>query len=75
MQWNLIKLRKEHKLTQEKMAKISKLSVVSYGKKERGDIQFSLEEMFLISKHFKLPMEVIFLPRSCTDSEVKDKKG
>lgn len=72
MQWELIKLRKNYKLSQEKMSKVLDMSLVSYGKKERGDIQFTSDEMFLLKEYFTLPIEQIFLPRDFTNSEVKE---
>ncbi|MEC5422073.1 helix-turn-helix transcriptional regulator [Virgibacillus sp. C22-A2] len=72
MQWQLLKLRKEHNLSQEKMSKIARMSVVSYGKKERGEIQFSSDEMFSLKEYFGLPMEQIFLPRNFTQNEEKE---
>lgn len=71
MQWNLIKLRKEAKLTQKDMAKMIGISEESYGMKERGQKQFKADEMFILSKYFGLPIEKIFLPRNFSDNEVK----
>ena len=62
MQWNLMRLRKEKKITQSEMAKILSVDVTTYHNKESGKTKFNADEMFLISRLFDLPMEDIFLP-------------
>lgn len=74
MQWNLIRLRKENRLPQRKMAKLLKISTESYGNKERGENQFKLDEMFFISRLFGLPIEKIFLPRDFGNTEISKKE-
>lgn len=47
-------------LKQEYFAGIIHVSKVNYSKKENGKVKFSLDEAFLISNHFKKPIETIF---------------
>lgn len=54
------KFRESLGLKQEDFAKIIHVSKVNYSKKENGKIKFSLNEAFLISNHFKQPIETIF---------------
>ena len=65
MQWNLIITRKEHKLSQAKIAEDLKMNKDTYGRKERGEAQFTMDEMFIISDYFDKPLDQIFLPRDC----------
>ncbi|BGE83305.1 MULTISPECIES: helix-turn-helix transcriptional regulator [Bacillota] len=66
MQWNLIKLRKERKCTQEDMAKLLNISIEGYRQKELGKNQFKNDEMFLISDYFDENIGDIFLPTKYT---------
>ena len=54
------KFRESLGLKQEDFAEIIHVSKVNYSKKENGKVKFSLNEAFLISKHFKKPIEAIF---------------
>lgn len=54
------KFRESLGLKQEDFAAIINVSKVSYCKKENGKVKFSLNEAFLISKHFNKPIETIF---------------
>lgn len=74
LQWNLIRIRKELKLSQKDVAKILGISTDAYGMKERGEVQFKQDEMFILSRYFGLPMEVIFLPRNFGKTEIKEGK-
>ncbi|MFD1416849.1 helix-turn-helix transcriptional regulator [Oceanobacillus jeddahense] len=71
MQWNLIISRKELKLSQVDMAKELKMSKDTYGRKERGETQFTADEMFLISDFLGKPIDQIFLRRKCINNAVK----
>lgn len=71
MQWDLIRLRKEHKLFQKDLGKILKISTDSYGAKERGKMQFTMDEMFELSNFFGIPINQIFLPRNFGDTEIR----
>ncbi|MGG4180826.1 transcriptional regulator [Virgibacillus pantothenticus] len=73
MQWNLIRLRKENNLFQKDMEKILSISKDAYGLKERGKVQFTMDEMFTLSQYFGLPIEQIFLPRNFGDTETKER--
>lgn len=64
MQWKLLRLRKENGFSQEELAKLLNVSAKTYGTKERGTASFDSDEMFALSKLFKVPMDDIFLPRS-----------
>jgi len=63
-------LRKKHNLNYNNMAKILNISKDTYGRKERGESQFTLDEMFLLSKYFDLPLDEIFLPRDCINNAI-----
>lgn len=52
MQWNLIKLRKERKCTQEDLANLLNISTEGYRLKELGKHQFKNDEMFIIADFF-----------------------
>lgn len=71
MQWKLIILRRNKGLNQDDMAKILNISVDSYGRKERGQFQFTIDEMFLISEYFDKPVDEIFLPRNSINNAVE----
>lgn len=72
MQWNLIILRKELKLNQTEMAKKLGMNKDTYGRKERGEYQFTLNEMFSISNILDKPIDEIFLPRDCINNAVEE---
>lgn len=65
MQWNLIRLRKEAGLTQKKIATAIGMDAGSYGRKERGEIEFRISEMIAIHKLLNASMDQIFLPPDC----------
>ncbi|MDT2485545.1 helix-turn-helix transcriptional regulator [Enterococcus hulanensis] len=69
MQWNLIRIRKEHGETQTDLASLLNLSVEGYRLKENGVSQFKSDEMFLIAEHFNLNLDEIFLPTKYTLSK------
>lgn len=54
------KFRESIGLKQEDFAAIINVSKVNYSKKENGKVKFSLDEAFMISKHFNKPVEFIF---------------
>lgn len=74
MQWNLITLRRQHNLNQSKMSDILDISHDTYGRKERGQLQFNSDEMFFLSDYFGEPIEKIFLPRNCINNAIKSKE-
>lgn len=57
---NLKALRVKHALTQSHMAKLLKISDVSYRNKENGHTQFTLSEARKISEKFNQSIEEIF---------------
>lgn len=62
MQEKLILLKEEKNLTNKEMAELIGITPVQYRKKERGDVQFKLNEMLKISEYFGKTMDYIFLP-------------
>lgn len=70
MQWNLIRARKERKLSQEHLAALLGIHVTTYGMKERGELQFTADEMFTLKAFFGKKIEEIFLPRNLGDTEL-----
>ncbi|HGO4157762.1 TPA: helix-turn-helix transcriptional regulator [Staphylococcus aureus] len=66
MQWNLIKLRKERKCTQEDLANLLNISTEGYRLKELGKHQFKNDEMFIIADFFDENIGDIFLPAKYT---------
>ncbi|WP_432352695.1 helix-turn-helix transcriptional regulator [Sporosarcina sp. A2] len=71
-QWNLIRLRSDRGLKQKDMAKMLGVTDETYGMKERGQHQFQMDEMFVISHFFHVPIEDIFLPRNIGITEVRE---
>ena len=63
MQILLYKLRKEKGISQKEISSVIHISVNQYGKKERGENEFTQDEMFELSNFFKKPIAEIFLPR------------
>lgn len=74
MQIHLYNERKKRKITQEEIAHQLGISRNSYGKKERGQLPFTQDEMFTISFMFNMNMSEIFLPRS-NQNGYKEKVG
>ena len=70
MQWNLIRARKERKLSQEHLAVLLDIHVNTYGMKERGELPFTADEMFTLQAFFGKGIEEIFLPRNLGNTEV-----
>lgn len=56
-------------MKQEEFAEIIHVSKVNYSKKENGKVKFSLDEAFLISNHFKKPIEAIFSHNEVSQKE------
>lgn len=63
------KFRESLGMTQEEFADIIHVSKVNYSKKENGKVKFSLNEAFIISKHFNKPIESIFENNKVSISE------
>ncbi len=71
MQWGLITLRKMAGISQKDIAKYLNISEDGYGKKERGQYQFTQNEMFAIAELFDKGLDDIFLPRNFGNTEIK----
>ncbi|UYB50138.1 helix-turn-helix domain-containing protein (plasmid) [Lysinibacillus capsici] len=69
MQWNLIRFRNEHKLSQQDISDLLGISIDSYEKKERGNLPFTIGEMFSIQHIFSRNIDEIFLPRFFGNSD------
>ncbi|WP_044737159.1 helix-turn-helix transcriptional regulator [Geobacillus kaustophilus] len=63
MQEKLLVLRKKKGITQKELASYLGISVRAYSMKERGERQFTLDEMFKLRDFFDMRIEDIFLPR------------
>ncbi|MEB7428338.1 helix-turn-helix domain-containing protein [Enterococcus faecalis] len=74
MQLLLIELRKKAGESQKDIADLIGISEGSYRKREIGNLQFKMNEMFVIAKHYNKPIEDIFLPRKFTKSVLKEKR-
>lgn len=74
MQWNLIKLRKERKCTQEDLAKILNISTEGYRLKEIGKHQFKNDEMFIIADFFDENIGDIFFTYKVHETQTTDIK-
>lgn len=68
MQLLLIELRKKAGESQRDIANLIGISEGSYRKREIGNLQFKMNEMFIIAKHYNKSIEDIFLPRKFTES-------
>lgn len=73
MQWKLIIARKERGLKQKDMAKQLELSVESYGMRERGQLPFQSDEMFIIGEWFGMRLDDIFLPRESVINRISER--
>lgn len=70
MHWELIKLRRTRKISQESMAKLLKINARTYSMKETGKTDFKLEEIFKIARFFDKRIEEIFLPRNIRNTDI-----
>lgn len=66
MQILLIEQRKNAGESQNDIANLLGISETSYRKRELGKLQFKMNEMFAIAKHYNKSIEEIFLPRKST---------
>lgn len=62
MQEKLILLKEQKSLTNKKMAEMLGITPIQYRKKEKGEVQFKLNEMVKLSEYFGKTMDEIFLP-------------
>ena len=70
MQIKLYDARKRAKLSQQEVADILGISRNSYGKKERGNVPFNLEEMFALSDLLNVSLDDLFISRSKKEVEL-----
>jgi len=64
MQEKLLLLRKRHRYSQQYVADKLGISSTQYGLKERGEYEFTADEMFDLGDLFDCNLEDIFMPRS-----------
>lgn len=65
MQHKLFFLRKfDTKMTQSEVAEYLGISIKTYRDKEKGNAEFTQDEMFALSELFQCGIEDIFLPRT-----------
>lgn len=62
MQYRLKAIRESKKYKADKMASLIGVTVSAYIKKENGQSQFKMNEMFLIAQEFNMRIEDIFTP-------------
>lgn len=62
MQEKLILLKEERNVTNKELAELLKITPIQYRRKEKGEVQFKLNEMLLISEFFGKTLDEIFLP-------------
>ena len=62
MQEKLILLKEQKRLTNKEMAEMLGITPIQYRKKEKGEVQFKLNEMVKLSEYFGKTMDEIFLP-------------
>lgn len=60
MHHNLYIARKEKKMKQREVAKRLGIHSVTYSRKERGELDFSLKEAFALSRIFEISVEQLF---------------
>lgn len=68
MQTRLLVIRKYRNLTQKDVADKIDMNVRTYGRKERGEVDFTSDEMFAIAELFDLKISDIFLPRNSVNN-------
>ena len=62
MQEKLILLKEQKNLTNKEIAEMLGITPIQYRKKEKGEVQFKLNEMVKLSEYFGKTMDEIFLP-------------
>lgn len=74
MQENLILLKEKSNLTNTEMANLLGITAVQYRKKEKGEVQFKLNEMVKLSEFFGKTMDEIFLPTKHQNGALDENK-
>ena len=62
MQEKLILLKEQKNFTNKEMAEMLGITPIQYRKKEKGEVQFKLNEVVKLSEYFGKTMDEIFLP-------------
>lgn len=57
---NLYVARREKRLKQKDVAKLLHIHAVTYSRKERGELDFTLNEAFILSDYFNIPLDDLF---------------
>lgn len=70
--WNL--RRNEKRMTQQELADYLGIAVQTYREKEKGNAEFTQDEMFMIAKLFQKRLDDIFLPRKHRNGDKKEVK-
>lgn len=65
MQYKLYALRKskEVDMTQQDLASLLNIKAETYGKKERSEAKFDIDEMFILANYFNKDISELFVPR------------
>lgn len=74
MQENLILLKEKNNLTNTEMANLLGITAVQYRKKEKGEVQFKLNEMVKLAEYFGKTMDEIFLPTKHQNGALEEKE-
>ena len=74
MQEKLIGLRKTANIKQQTLANLLGISIKTYGFKETGKSEFTINEMFKIAKFFNKKVDEIFLPYILHNGVKKEKE-
>ncbi len=61
--------RKENKLKQADVASKLMIHSVTYSRKERGELDFTLKEAFILSELFNTTVEELFKRRKATENQ------
>nr|WP_274310502.1 helix-turn-helix transcriptional regulator [Solibacillus daqui] len=64
MMVNLYVARKEKKLKQSDVARLLNIHAVTYSRKERGDLEFTLSEAFILANFFETTVDSLFADRN-----------
>lgn len=72
MQEKLILLKEQKNLTNKEMAEMLGITPIQYRKKEKGEVQFKLNEMVKLSEYFGKTMDEIFLPSKHQDGALNE---
>lgn len=74
MQEKLILLKEQKNLTNKEMAEMLGITPIQYRKKEKGEVQFKLNEMVKLSEYFGKTMDEIFLPLKHQNGALNENK-